>query len=302
MRECELYKKEGKKETKKVRCFACAQRCLISEGKTGICGVRKNIGGKLFLLVYGRVAAEHVDHIEKKPLYRFLPGSKAYSIGTVGCNFKCDWCQNSDISQVSKQENLEKNKKEGIIFGVERTAEQIVDAAVENGCKSIAYTYNEPAIWSEYVKDIAVLARKRKIHNVLVTNGYFTRESLQYFDGLIDAVNVDMKTFSDKTYTRYCGAHLKNVVDCIKLMHKNKIHLEITTLIIPGINDSERELKKIARFIFSLDKKGNITWHISRFFPMYKMKEKHFTPLETLQKAYEIGKKAGLKFVFIGNV
>jgi pyruvate formate lyase activating enzyme len=266
---------------------------LILEGKTGVCGVRKNKGGELYLLVYGRVAAEHVDLIEKKPLYRFLPGSRAYSIGTVGCNFKCDWCQNFDISQSSKEE---------IIFGNKRTAEQIVNEALENNCKSIAYTYNEPAIWIEFVKEIATLARKHKIHNVLVTNGYLTRESLQFLRGFIDAANVDLKSFSDETYRKFCGAKLKPVLDCIRWMCKNKIHVEITTLIIPGVNDSEKELRAIAKFIFSLDRKGNIAWHISRFFPMYNMKEKHFTPVETLQRAYDIGKKAGLKYVYLGNI
>ena len=295
IKKCKLFKKE---KAKKVRCAACSHRCLISEGKTGICGVRKNIGGELFLLVYGRVAAEHIDPIEKKPLYRFLPGSKAFSIGTVGCNFKCDWCQNFDISQASKADG----KKEGIIFGEERTAQQIADEALASKCESIAYTYNEPAIWSEYAKDIAALARKKKIHNVLVTNGYFTPEALQYLGDLIDAANVDLKSFSEKTYQKFCGAKLKNVLACIRWMHTHGVHVEITTLIIPGLNDSESELKKIAKFIFSLDKKGNVPWHISRFFPMYRMKEKHFTHLETLQKAYEIGKKAGLKYVFIGNI
>jgi len=293
MRKCDLFKKEWKAGKKNVRCFACSQRCLIAENKVGICGVRKNIDGKLYLLVYGRVAAEHIDAIEKKPLYRFLPGSKAFTIGTVGCSMKCDWCQNFDISQVSKS---------GIIFGEERTAEQIVNEALVNNCKSIAYSYNEPAIYSEWVKEIATLARKKKIHNVLVTNGYFTKESLNYLYPLIDAANVDMKSFSDKTYRKFCGAKLKPVLDCIRLLHKQGVHVEITTLIIPGINDSEKELKAIAKFIFSLDKKGNVAWHISRFFPMYKMKEKHFTPIETLQKAYEIGKKTGLRFVYVGNV
>ncbi len=293
IKECELYEKE---KNGKVKCLACSHRCIISEGKTGICGVRKNIGGKLFLLVYGRVAAEHVDQIEKKPFYRFLPGTKAFSIGTVGCNFKCDWCQNFDISQVSKKNG----KEEGIIFGEEKTAQEIVNEALESGCESIAYTYNEPAIWSEYVKDIATLARKNKIRNVLVTNGYFTKEALQYLDGLIDAANVDIKSFNDKTYKKFCGAKLQPVLDCIKLMHKKGIHVELTTLVIPGINDSEKELKAIANWIARLDK--NIPWHISRFFPMYKMKDREITPKLTLERDYEIGKKAGLKFVYVGNI
>jgi len=286
-RRCDLFKKEGKR----VRCLACSQACLISEGKTGLCGVRKNVDGALYLLVYGRLSSMNIDPIEKKPLYHFLPGSKAFSLGTVGCNFKCAWCQNFDISQVAR---------EGIIFGEKTTAEEIVEEAIKTGCKSIAYTYNEPAIWTEFVKEIASLAKKKKICNVLVTNGYFTRQALQYLRGLIDAVNVDMKSFSDKTYSNYCGAHLKPVLDCIKEMHKQKIHIEITTLIIPGLNDSEKELKQIAHWIAKLDK--NIPWHISRFFPRYKLKEKEITPRETLEKAYDIGKKAGLKYVHLGNI
>jgi len=289
LKRCDLFKKEGK--NKAVRCLACSQACLIGEGKTGICGVRKNVDGELFLLVYNRISSMNVDPIEKKPLYHFLPGSKAFSLGTVGCNFKCAWCQNFDISQVARG---------GILFGEKITAEEIVNQALKSGSKSIAYTYNEPAIWAEFVKEIAVLAKKKKLCNVLVTNGYFTRQSLQYLDGLIDAANVDLKSFSDKTYSNYCGAHLKPILNCILEMKKKNIHVEITTLVIPGLNDSEKELKQIANWIAKLDK--NIPWHISRFFPMYKMKDKEITPRVTLEKAYEIGKKAGLKYVHLGNL
>ncbi len=293
MQKAELYKKEKDK----IRCLACSHKCLISEGRTGICGVRKNVGGNLFLLVYGRVSAEHVDPIEKKPFYRFLPGSRAYSIGTVGCNFKCDWCQNFDISQASKGNS-------GIIFGNERTAEQIVEEGVESGCKSIAYTYNEPIIWAEFVRDIARIARKKKLNNVYVTNGYWTKESFDFLnkEKLVDAMNIDLKAFDEKIHMRFCGAKLRPVLDTIKRACKAGIHVEITTLVVPGVNDGEKQLKAIAKFIFNLDKKGNIPWHISRFFPMYKMLDKHITPVETLKNAYEIGKKAGLKFVYLGNI
>jgi pyruvate formate lyase activating enzyme len=289
MKKAKLFKKEKKE----VRCLACAHKCLISDGKTGICGVRKNINGELFLLVYGRVAAEHADPIEKKPLFRFLPGTKAYSIGTVGCNFKCEWCQNFDISQVARK---------GIIFGNERTPEQIVDEALESGCKSIAYTYNEPVIWIEFVKDIAKLAKKKGLKNVFVTNGYWSKESFDYLnkENLIDAMNIDLKAFDEKTHLKYCGAKLKPVLGMIKRACKAGIHVEITTLVIPGINDDEKQLKGIANFIAKLGK--DIPWHVSRFFPMYKMKEKHFTDIETLNKAQDIGKKAGLNYVFLGNI
>jgi len=283
MKEAVLYKQKGKN----LRCFACSHRCLIPDGKTGICGIRKNIDNKLYLLVYGKVAAMHVDPIEKKPLYRFLPGSYTFSFGTIGCNFKCSFCQNYDISQ----------EKE--IFGEEITPKQIVEQALKAKCKSIAYTYNEPAIFIEFVKDIAVLARKKGLKNILVTNGYFTKESLKFIVPYIDAMNIDLKSFSDKFYIKNCQARLKPVLETIKLAYKKGIHIEITTLIIPGENDSEEELEKIAKFISKINK--NIPWHISRFFPMYKMNNKEPTPKETLERAYKIGKRY-LNYVYIGNV
>lgn len=293
MEECRLYKKE---KGNKVRCLACSHRCRVLEGNTGICGVRINSKGKLYLLVYGKICAEHVDPIEKKPLYHFLPGSFTYSIGTVGCNFKCDWCQNFDISQASKTEFGK------MIFGKEVKAKEIVQEAIRTGCKSIAYTYNEPVIAVEFYKEIAEIAKIKKLKNILVTNGYFTKESLQYFRGLIDAANVDLKSFSDETYRKFCGAKLSPVLETIKEMHKMKIHLEITTLIVPGVNDSTLELEKIAGFIFSIDKKGEIPWHISRFFPRYKMQDNEITPFSKLEEAKQIGLRAGLKYIHLGNV
>jgi len=286
MREAELYKKEKNK----VRCLACSHKCLISKDKTGICGVRKNIDGKLFLLVYGKVASMNVDSIEKKPLYHFLPRTTSFSIGTVGCNFKCDFCQNSDISQVSKQ---------GIIFGKEIKPEEIVEKAIKNKCKSISYTYNEPAIFIEFIKDTAILAKKRGLKNVLVTNGFFSKESFDYISNYIDAMNIDLKSFSEDFYRRYCGGRLKPVLETIKRAHEKGIHIELTTLVIPGLNDSDKEFEKIARFIASIS--DTIPWHISRFFPMYRMLNKPITPIESLNRAYKIGKKY-LKYVHLGNI
>jgi len=280
-----------KKENEKVRCLACAHKCLIKNGKTGICAVRKNIGGELYLLVYGKFASIAVDPIEKKPLYHFLPGSKTLSIGTVGCNFKCKWCQNYGISQASK---------DGKLFGQEKTPEEIVEMALKYGCRSISYTYNEPIVFLEFVKDTAELAKKKGIKNILVTNGYFSRESFDYISDYIDAMNIDLKSISPKTYEKYCGAKLKPVLENIKKTFEKGIPLELTTLAIPGINDSERELKRIANFIFSVDK--NIPWHISRFFPRYNMNNRAFTPRETLEKAYKTGKEAGLRYVHLGNI
>ena len=287
MKECSLYRKEGKF----TRCLACSHKCLIGEGKTGICGVRKNIDRKLFLLVYGKIAAMNVDPIEKKPLYHFLSGSKAFSIGTVGCNFKCEWCQNFDISQISK--------KEKVIFGKDITPEEVVEEAIKTRCKSIAYTYNEPVIFVEFVKDCAVLAKKKGLKNILVTNGYFSKESFDFIKDYVDAVNIDLKSFNEKTYEKYCGAKLQPVLDNIQWFYDAGVHVEITTLVIPGLNDSNRELEKIAKFIASIN--VNIPWHISRFFPMYKMKDRDITPVRTLKKANITGKKY-LKYVYIGNI
>ncbi len=275
-----------------IRCLACANKCVLLEGKTGICRVRKNDGGELNLLVDGKVVAEHVDPIEKKPLYHFLPGTKVYSISCVGCNFRCAWCQNFDISQATE------------IIGKSRTPSEIVEAALRHGCESIAYTYTEPTIWAEFVYEVSKLAKKNSLKNVWVTNGYFSKECLKLFakEKLIDAMNIDLKSFREEVYRKYCGARLAPVLDSMKRVVEQKIHLEITTLLIPGINDSEKELKEIARFIFSLDGKGEVPWHISRFFPMYKMLDRPITPLKTLKKAEEIGRKVGLKYIYIGNV
>jgi pyruvate formate lyase activating enzyme len=284
MYECVLYKKLPNKN---VQCIACNHKCIIREGKRGICRVRENDEGKLFLLVYGLVISENIDPIEKKPLYHFLPKTKTYSIGTVGCNFQCDFCQNHDISQLRK------------IMGKETTPEQIVERAIKTGCKSISYTYNEPTIFAEFVKDTAVLAREKGLKNILVTNGYMTRECLEFFGDYIDAMNIDLKSFNEKFYNKLCKAKSKPVLDTIKLAHEKGIHIELTTLIVPGENDSPKEFEKIAKFISGIDK--NIPWHISRFFPMYNMKDKEMTSLESLKKAYEVGKKY-LNYIYLGNV
>ncbi|MGV8152442.1 MAG: AmmeMemoRadiSam system radical SAM enzyme [Candidatus Nanoarchaeia archaeon] len=285
MKECTLYKTE--KDS--VRCLACAHKCLIENNKTGICAVRRNFNGKLYSLVHGRIVSAAVDPIEKKPLYHFFPGTKAFSIGTVGCNFKCDFCQNFDISQISKT---------GVILGEEFSPEKVVEHAIVTNCKSIAYTYNEPAVFIEYVREIASLAKKKGLRNILVTNGYLSKEAFELIKYDIDAMNIDLKG-DEKFYKKYCGAKLKPVKDTIKRAYDNGIHVEITTLLIPGENDSEKTLKEIAKFIASIDK--NIVWHISRFFPKYKMLKHSITPISTLEKAYKIGKKY-LNYVYVGNV
>lgn len=285
MKECKFYKKLS---NKRVNCYACAHRCTFEDGKTGICGMRKNIAGKLFLMVYGKIAAENIDSIEKKPLFHLLPASKAYSIGTVGCNFSCSFCQNFDISQ----------KK--IALGEDRSPEQIIKAAKENNCKSIAYTYNEPTIWIEFAIDVAKLAKKNKLKNVYVTNGYFTPETLNYLkkNKLVDALNIDLKG-TKEFYPKNCGGLFSEVVKTIKLANKLKIWTEVTTLLILGENDKKEQLEEIAKLIASINK--NIPWHISRFFPTYKMTNKESTDIQKLKEAYEIGKKY-LNYVYVGNL
>jgi pyruvate formate lyase activating enzyme len=290
MREAMFYEKL---DDKMVKCNLCSHRCSrIADSKRGICGVRENKDGKLYSLVYGKVAARNIDPIEKKPLFHFLPGSRSYSIATVGCNFRCDNCQNFDISQLPKER--------GIIVGQDVPPEMIVSAAKRNNCESIAYTYSEPTIFFEYSYDIAKLASKEGIKNVFVTNGYITPEALREISPYLDAANIDLKSFSDEFYRKTCGARLEPVLDSIRLYKSLGIWTEITTLIIPTLNDSEEELKKIAEFIKEVGKET--PWHISQFHPMYKLPDLPRTPVTTLRKARQIGLEAGLRYVYEGNV
>ena len=282
-----------KLEDKKVKCGLCSHRCVIVDSNRGICGVRENRDGKLFSLVYGKVVASAVDPIEKKPLFNFLPGTKAYSIATVGCNFRCRNCQNFDIAQLPKERN--------IIVGRDMSPETVVSAAKQNNCASIAYTYSEPTIFFEYAYDVAKLAAEEGLKNVFVTNGYITREPLEKIAPYLDAANIDLKSFSDEFYRNNCGARLQPVLDAIKRYKKLGIWVEIATLIIPSMNDSEDELRKIAEFI--KNEAGEETpWHITQFHPMYKLIDVPRTPVETLRRAREIGLEAGLKYVYEGNV
>ena len=290
MKEALLYQKL---DGNKVRCNLCAHRCLIPPGKQGICKVRENRDGTLYTKVYGRTLIWNIDPIEKKPLYHFYPGSEAYSIATPGCNFHCRFCQNWDISQI-KDDNL-LNK------GYEATPEQIVSSSKRTGCTSIAYSYTEPTIYFEYSYDTARLARKVRIKNIYVANGYMTNEMLEMFSPYLDAVNIDLKTFKDETYRRIIGARLQPILDSLKKIKQLDIWLEVTSLIIPGINDGFDELEDMANFIAN-ELGVDVPWHISRFFPAYKMKDVPLTPLKTMQIAKEIGLKAGLYYVYLGNV
>jgi pyruvate formate lyase activating enzyme len=277
-----------------VKCNLCSHRCpRIADGKRGICGVRENRGGKLYSLVYGRLVARNVDPIEKKPLFNFLPGTTSYSIATVGCNFRCGNCQNYDISQLPKER--------GSIVGQEMAPDEIVMAAKLGNCKSIAYTYSEPTIYYEYALDTAKLAKKENIKNVFVTNGYITPEALQEIAPYIDAANIDLKAYTETFYQKNCGAHLKPVLDTIKLHKKHGIWTEITTLIIPTLNDSEEELCQIAEFIKN-EAGPETPWHITAFHPTYKLLDLPRTSIQILRKARQIGLEAGLKYVYEGNV
>ncbi len=280
-------------EDGKVSCVLCSHRCQVAEGKFGICGVRQNKGGKLFTQVYGEVIAAHVDPIEKKPLHHFLPGTTSFSIATIGCNFRCPFCQNWQISQVSKR------KGEGLA-GQNLLPADVVAAAKARGCRSISYTYTEPTIFFEYAYDAAKLATKEGLANIFVTNGYMTEEALTAIKPYLNACNVDLKSFREEFYKEMCQAHLQPVLDSIRLMRKLGIWVEVTTLVIPGVNDGEEELRNAARFITETG--ADIPWHVSRFHPDYKYTDSHPTPVETLRKAYAAGKKEGLHHIYVGNV
>jgi pyruvate formate lyase activating enzyme len=290
MHEAMFYEKAG---GNRVRCRLCRFRCLIDEGRRGICAVRENRGGTLYTLVYGKAIAEHVDPIEKKPLYHVMPGSRSFSMATVGCNFRCLHCQNYSISQ-PLQDTLQ-------ITGIDLPPEEIVTKAVAFGCRSIAYTYTEPTIFFEYAYDTAVLAKKAGLMNVFVTNGYITPEALALIRPYLDAANIDLKGFSERFYREVAHAMLKEVLDSIVEYRRQGIWIELTTLIIPGWNDTDEELRGIASFI--ADKVGKETpWHVSRFHPTYKMLDRPATPVATLRRARQIGIDAGLRYVYEGNV
>ena len=290
MQECILY---HKLKENKVQCTACRHKCTIDDDKNGLCGVRQNKGGKLYLAVYGKASSVNVDPIEKKPMYHFLPGSHIFSIGTLGCNFSCDFCQNFDISQATKNNNIRN-------YGHELSPKKIVDTCIKENIKSIAFTYNEPTVFFEYAYDTMKLAKRHGIKNVFVSNGYESDEAIELMKGPLDGINIDLKSFNDEFYKKVCKARLDKVLETIKKVHKSGIWLEITTLVIPGQNDSNEELKKIAEFIFNIDR--NIPWHITAFHPDYRMTSLPVTELSALKKAYSIGKKAGLKYVYTGNV
>ena len=274
-----------------VRCRLCPHACLIAEGHRGICGVRENREGVLYSLVYGRPCTLTVDPIEKKPLFHFLPGTGSLSLATAGCNFRCRFCQNHSISQV----------KNGVQFDGEIHAPgEITAAASERNIQSISCTYTEPTVFFEYAYDIGIKAREQGIRNVFVSNGFMSGHTRDACLDFLDAINCDLKCFSSETYRNVIGGELQPVLDTIAFFRENGIWVEVTTLLVTDMNDSDSEIEQIAEFLVSVD--PAIPWHVSRFHPTYKMNERLPTPVERIEKAVEIGKEAGLRFVYAGNV
>lgn len=288
-REAMLYEKL---EDKRVHCSLCGHGCTIKPDKRGICGVRENKDGILYSLVYGKVIAENIDPIEKKPFFHVYPGSRSYSIAAAGCNFSCEFCQNYEISQMPRSTPM--------IFGEDVEPEEIVARSDKSGSKTIAYTYTEPTVYFELAYETARIAEGQGIKNVFVTNGFMTSSALESISPYLAAANVDLKSFRDEFYRKSCGARLGPVLTSLQKMKELGIWVEITTLLIPGLNDSNEELKDIANFIAGLGKE--IPWHVSRFYPQFKMLHTSATPVSSLHRACEIGKQAGLKYVYSGNV
>lgn len=288
MNEARFYRaeKEG------LRCNLCMHNCLIKQGRRGKCGVRENIDGTLFSHVYGEVVAEHIDPVEKKPLFHFLPGSLTMSIATVGCNFTCLHCQNHSLSQ--------SGSRGGQLATQPRSPESIVESAVGGGCQSISYTYSEPTIFFEFAYDCCCAAREKDLRNIFVTNGYLSREAAETILPVLDAINIDLKAYSDRFYREICGGRLQPVLDNIEFFRKHGVWVEVTTLIIPGLNDSDEELRAIASFLSATD--PDIVWHVSAFSPHFQMLDRPRTPTTRVQSARAIGLEAGLNHVYGGNI
>jgi pyruvate formate lyase activating enzyme len=290
MKEALLY---DKLKNGNVHCALCSHRCIIKPGERGKCGVRENREGTLYSLVYGRLISENIDPIEKKPLFHFLPGSRSLSIATVGCNLTCAHCQNYDISQYPHAHPGAE------MPGSVRTPEEVVEAAVSTGCESISYTYTEPTIFMEFALEAAKLAHERGVKNVFVSNGFMTPEAVKLIAPYLDADNVDLKG-DDEFYKTICGARAAPVRRTIQMLKDREVWVEVTTLVIPGHNDAEDMLRDIAEFVASVD--PSIPWHVTAFYPTYKLLDSPRTPAATLRRAREIGFEAGLRYVYEGNV
>lgn len=296
MHPARLWKPLGKSDDSTpphVQCRLCSHFCKIAPDTAGKCGVRKNVDGKLYTLVFDKVAAANLDPIEKKPLYHFLPGTNTFSFGTVGCNLTCSFCQNYSLSTTPRLT--------GKITGHITKPEQLIELALESGAQSISYTYSEPTVFFELVAETAELAIKHGLKNILVSNGFQSPDCLKELKNLIHACNIDLKAATESFYNEICGAHIRPVLRNLKTIREMGWWLEVTTLLIPNENDAPDELTTLAQFIH--DELGSDTpWHISRFHPTYKMQNHVATPLETLELAAAIGKKAGLNYVYVGNI
>ncbi len=275
-----------------ARCRLCSHRCRIPESGRGVCRVRVNDAGKLYTLNYGRAVSAGCDPVEKKPLYHFLPGTLTYSVAAAGCNFRCGFCQNWEISQSDGSDLLSGS--------LNLSPEKIVSKAISSGAQSISYTYSEPTVFFEYALDTAREGSREGLKNIFVTNGFMTPEALEMITPFLDAASVDLKFFSDNSYRDICGGRLEPVLNTLRIMKESGIRLEVTTLIIPELNDSESELSDISGFIAGLG--PEVPWHISRFFPCYRFTDSPPTPSETVKKAADIGARAGLRYVYPGNV
>lgn len=288
-KEAVLYTKD---KGDRVRCTACARYCSIPEGKIGLCGIRGNVGGKLYLFVYGRIIAGQIDPIEKKPVIHYHPGSMIYSIATTGCNWLCQYCQNYDISQRRK------------IEGIEMSPEQVVEQALYYGCEGIAYTYNQPTIFIEYARDVGVIARSKGIFNIFVSNGYDTPETVNMMREFLDCITVDFKGSGETKFVRrYIGIpDAQPVFDTLReIRDRTSIHVEITDLIVPKVGDDLDAARRLARFVY--DELGpDVPLHFLRFHPDYKMMDLPYTPVEMLEKHYDIAREEGLRYVYIGNI
>lgn len=287
MKKALLYQKEGEI----VTCRLCAHHCRLKENRVGICGVRKNINGDLYSLNYDNVCATHSDPIEKKPLYHFLPASVSFSVAAMGCNFKCTFCQNNTLSVV---------ESENRIYGEKISPEELVRTALNYGSGSIAYTYSEPTIYFELMLETARLAKEKGLKNVMVTNGYMSREALEKISPWLDGANIDLKAYSEDFYKKYCGGTLAPVLDTIKGMKEHGIWIELTTLLIPGLNTDENEITELISFIVSVD--TSIPWHVSRFFPQHRLLNVPPTPTGPIFDVLERGSEMGLQYVYAGNV
>ncbi|MBN2203378.1 MAG: AmmeMemoRadiSam system radical SAM enzyme [Candidatus Aenigmarchaeota archaeon] len=287
MREALFFEKKGNN----VKCSLCARNCIIPDGKSGFCRVRKNINGKLYSLVYGRVCAASIDPIEKKPLYMFDPGSKALSISTVGCNFKCDFCCNFELSCASN------------MAGDETSPQAVVEMAKRSNVQGIAYTYNEPTVFFEFALDIAKIAKKHGLYNIFVTNGYTSTKAIDMIAPYLDAATVDFKgSANPEFYKKFCSVpNVQPIFDALLAYKKNSVHVEITNLIVPNVDEDKKDFKKLCEWIVK-NMGPKTPFHILRFYPSYKMSDRKETDVKILEECYKMAKEIGLEYVYLGNV